>query len=194
MEDIMVLDELEQVKSLAVPLRVRMLKLLNEVPMTVSDLAEALDERRNRLYYHVTELEKNGILEVAETRQKGNLIEKLYQPAARLFRIDPSIFQQGSQGQEVFFQTASSLTDNTLRDIQDAIARELFIPEEMQQTVSLNVDYRLSREDAALLSREVMDLMKRWKERSAESPGERRTRLSVIVYSKLPEDRVTGGN
>ncbi len=186
MKDIEILTELQQVKALAIPLRIHMLKLLVDEPMSASELADALNEKRNRLYYHITELEKVGILEVVETRQRGNLIEKLYRPTASLFRIDPAIFQQGSEGQEVFLQTAMSLTDNTLLDIQNAISSDLFIPEEMQETVSLSVDYKLSREDAALLSRELMDLMNRWKDRSEKSAYERRTRLTVLLYSKRP--------
>ncbi len=41
MKDIEILTELQQVKALAIPLRIHMLKLLVDEPMSASELADA---------------------------------------------------------------------------------------------------------------------------------------------------------
>jgi len=183
-KDMEVLTELEQVKAMAVPLRVEIVKMLGKEPMTTTQVAKLLDEKPNRLYYHVTELEKVGILEVVETRQRGNLVEKYYQPVARLFRIDPGIFQQGAEGQQAFLETAISNFDSTILDIRHAIENELLSPEDMKRAFSVHLDYTLSPEDARELTDEIRDLVRRWKDRSPDSGGTRRTHLTMLVYTK----------
>lgn len=184
MKDMEVLTELEQVKAMAVPLRVEIVKILGREPMTTTQVAKVLDEKPNRLYYHVTELEKVGILEVVETRQRGNLVEKYYQPVARLFRIDPGIFGQGAAGQQAFLETAISNFDATILDIRNAIDHKLLSSEEMKKAFSVHLDYTLSPAEAEQLSDELKDLVRKWKDRSPKEGGSRRTHLTMIVYTK----------
>jgi DNA-binding transcriptional ArsR family regulator len=70
---------LELMKILSDPRRSKILHLASEKPVTVKYLAEVLEEEPLRLYYHVKKLLKADLLEVAETRQLGNLTEKYYQ-------------------------------------------------------------------------------------------------------------------
>ena len=114
MKELLVLDDLEQVKALAVPVRVEIILSLDEQPMTTTQIARLLGEKPNRLYYHVTELERVGILEVVETKQKGNLVEKYYLPVAKVFRIDPTLFARGAEGREAYLQTMISHFDSTI--------------------------------------------------------------------------------
>ena len=69
---------MELMKILSDPRRNRILHLASEKPVTVKYLAEQMGEEPIRLYYHVKLLVKAELLEVAETRQLGNLTEKYY--------------------------------------------------------------------------------------------------------------------
>lgn len=77
--------ELKQLKALAHPLRLRILETLIEQPRTTKQVAEILGEDPLKLYYHVDALEKAGLIELVETRTKGNLLEKYYQAVAQEF-------------------------------------------------------------------------------------------------------------
>lgn len=70
---------LELMKVMSDPRRSRILHLAKEQPVTVKQLAEQLGEQPSRLYYHVKKLLEVDLLEVVETRQHGNLVEKYYQ-------------------------------------------------------------------------------------------------------------------
>jgi DNA-binding transcriptional ArsR family regulator len=166
----MFLEDLEQVKALAVSIRVEILNILEKEPMTTTQIARILRERPNKLYYHVTELERVGILEVAETRQKGNLVEKYYVPAARFFRIDPSLFQKGEEGREAFFETVSSHFDSTLVDLRKSLASGALDSELLQKSVSSVIETRLSEEEAVALSKELRDLVMRHGTTGGEGP------------------------
>lgn len=65
-------------------------------PITVSQMAEELNEKPSRLYYHVKKLEEAGLLELVETRQHGNLIEKFYKRTKTkgLFELEESLLKE----------------------------------------------------------------------------------------------------
>jgi DNA-binding transcriptional ArsR family regulator len=78
------------------PLRLRMLGELRDEPDSASGLARRLRLPRQKLNYHLRELEKEGFVELVEERRKGNCIERLVQATARAYVIDPGIM--GSLG------------------------------------------------------------------------------------------------
>lgn len=73
------------------PLRLRMLGHLREEPDSASGLSRRLKMPRQKLNYHLRELEKEGFVELVEERRKGNCIERVVRATARAFVIDPGI-------------------------------------------------------------------------------------------------------
>jgi len=73
------------------PLRLRLVEQLRQSPDSASGLARRLKLPRQKLNYHLRELEKEGFLELAEERRKGNCIERVVRVTARAFVIDPAI-------------------------------------------------------------------------------------------------------
>ncbi|KAA0547688.1 helix-turn-helix transcriptional regulator [Bacillus sp. BGMRC 2118] len=69
---------MELMKILSDPRRTQILALASGEPVTVKELAEKIGEEPLRLYYHVKKLVKAELLEIVETKQQGNLIEKYY--------------------------------------------------------------------------------------------------------------------
>lgn len=66
-------------------------------PVTVGKMAEELNEKPSRLYYHVKKLEEAGLLELVETRQLGNLIEKYYKrtyDSSMEFQLEESMLRE----------------------------------------------------------------------------------------------------
>ncbi|MFG1810351.1 ArsR/SmtB family transcription factor [Streptomyces sp. NPDC049040] len=69
-------------KALADPLRIRLLEALWETPQSVRELAVSADLPADRLYYHLGQLERAGLIEIAEYRPLARgKVERIYAPA-----------------------------------------------------------------------------------------------------------------
>lgn len=69
-------------KALADPLRIRLLEALWEMPQSARGLANHVDVPADRLYYHLNQLERSGLIEIAEYRPLARgKVERVYAPA-----------------------------------------------------------------------------------------------------------------
>ncbi len=70
-------------KALSDPLRVRLLEALWARPQSARELAPSTGLPPDRLYYHLGQLERAGLAEIAGYRQlAGGKVERVYAPAA----------------------------------------------------------------------------------------------------------------
>ena len=76
--------------SLIDPMRLSLLERLAE-PGSASSLARDLKLPRQRINYHLRELEKAGLVEFVEERRKGNCVERLVKATARSYLISPEV-------------------------------------------------------------------------------------------------------
>jgi DNA-binding transcriptional ArsR family regulator len=90
-DDILMIDNLETLKVVADPLRLKILELLRREPQTVKQLAAAIDVPIKKLYYHVNLLEEHGLIRVASTRVVSGIIEKQYQVTAYRLSVDRTL-------------------------------------------------------------------------------------------------------
>jgi DNA-binding transcriptional ArsR family regulator len=120
----------DAVGAFAHPLRVRILEALRQ-PESAAGLARTLGAPRQKVNYHLRELERAGLVRAAGERRKGNFVEQLYEPVADGFVISPRV-TWGEQRQSV------------LRD-QVALARLIDLGE------------RLQRDGAELLARAAFE-------------------------------------
>jgi DNA-binding transcriptional ArsR family regulator len=79
--DVFVVEDLDTLKVLADPLRLRIRELLAE-PRTVKQIAADLEMPPTKLYYHVNLLEKHDLIVMVETRVVSGIIEKRYRVSA----------------------------------------------------------------------------------------------------------------
>ncbi len=91
-QPVRIIRDLETLRVLTDPLRMRILAALDEQPRTVKEVARMLDMPPTRLYYHFNLLEKHGIIRVVETRVVSGIIEKKYRVTARNFNVDRALF------------------------------------------------------------------------------------------------------
>jgi len=85
------IENIEQLRAIADMLRLRIFEMLQNKPMTVTQLGEELGEAPAKVHYHVRELERVGLLRLVETREKGGILEKYYQPIAREISVEKSL-------------------------------------------------------------------------------------------------------
>ena len=80
----------EKAGVLLQPGRLHLLEQLAE-PDSAAGLARRLGVPRQKLNYHLRELEREGFLELVEERRKGNCMERVMRAVAREFLIAPQI-------------------------------------------------------------------------------------------------------
>ena len=91
-----IIHDLETLRVLSDPLRMRILSLLDDRPRTVKEIAKILNLPATRLYYHFNLLEKHDLIRVVHTRVVSGIIEKHYQVTAREFNVDRRLLSPGA--------------------------------------------------------------------------------------------------
>ena len=71
------------------PIRARLLAELVQ-PGSASSLAARVGQPRQKVNYHLRELERHGLIELVEERRKGNMTERVLQATASSYVISPS--------------------------------------------------------------------------------------------------------
>ncbi|NPA47071.1 MAG: ArsR family transcriptional regulator [Thermococci archaeon] len=88
MAKVKVINDPEIIKLILEDTRRRILHLLREKEMTISQLSEILGKTPQTIYHHIEKLKEAGLVEVKRTEMKGNLIEKYYGRTADAFYIN----------------------------------------------------------------------------------------------------------
>jgi DNA-binding transcriptional ArsR family regulator len=89
--DVFTIGDVETLKAVAEPLRMRLLMALDEGDLTVKELSAKLDVPPTRLYYHVRILETFRLLRVASTRMVSGIEERRYAATAKSWTISDSL-------------------------------------------------------------------------------------------------------
>ena len=83
-------QRISQAAALLHPLRLKIVEELRE-PDSASSLARRLHIPRQKVNYHVRELEREGFLEKVGERRKGNCVERIVRATANAYLIDPAL-------------------------------------------------------------------------------------------------------
>lgn len=124
--DMITITDLDTLKVLADPLRLRIRELMTE-PCTVKQIATELDIPPTKLYYHINLLEKHGLITVVDTRIVSGIIEKQYQVSARTVRVARALLSpSGAEGDESINVTMNGLIEDMRNDLRDSMHAGLF--------------------------------------------------------------------
>lgn len=85
-----VVTDSAQLATLLSPLRMRVLEEMKE-PESATTLAPRLGVSRQKLNYHLRELEREGFLELAERRQRRGCVERVLKVTSRAFVVNPAM-------------------------------------------------------------------------------------------------------
>ncbi|MFD5431292.1 ArsR/SmtB family transcription factor [Kitasatospora sp. NPDC127067] len=90
MLEVAVIEEPAAAEASLDPMRSRLLAALTE-PGSAAMLAARLGLPRQKVNYHLKELERHGLVELAEERRKGNVTERVYRATAASYVISPNV-------------------------------------------------------------------------------------------------------
>src|SRR5687768_12287398 len=88
------IDSLERASALLHPLRMRLLTLAADEPISAMDIAKELRESPQKLNYHLKALEKAGLLKKVREEKKRNLTKAYYQAQAKRLWFSPKLMQE----------------------------------------------------------------------------------------------------
>jgi len=162
--DEFVVDNLDTLKVLADPLRIRMLDLMRD-PCTVKQVANELDIPPTKLYYHITQLEKHGLIVLVDTQIVSGIIEKHYQAAAQMIRVkrqllSPSPDNMSANGLEL---TVSSLWQDVIANLRESSNQGIIDTEEREDDNDINpATLNLRSSNWALRPDQAEDFIRRY--------------------------------
>lgn len=107
-----VITDPETLKVISDARRLKIIRALYQ-PKTPKEVAALVEMPQTKLYYHLNQLEKFGLISVIATNVVSGIIEKTYRVSARRFRVDETaLMGQSADGNELSAMI-SAVFDNT---------------------------------------------------------------------------------
>ena len=123
----MVLTDVEQLKVIGDPFRIRIIEAMAEDPelgWTAKELAGVLEVKQTKLYHHLALLAEHGFITVAETRMVSGILEKRYRATAHGYRVDHALLT-GSGSQTAMSGALDAIFTKARHEILQAMATGL---------------------------------------------------------------------
>lgn len=180
-----IVRDAEALLALGHPIRVKALEALRE-PASAAEVARRIRLPRQKVNYHLKQLEQAGLVKRSGERRTGNFVETLYQSAASSFVVSPEVTWADPRRASVLRAQLSlgELVRLGERLQADAIAlldRAAFEGETIASaSVGTEVRFATEADRAAFLS-EYLSAVGRLVDRFAAAKGEP-YRLMVAAY------------
>lgn len=191
MKEIHNVTDSESLKSLAVPERVKILELFEDLePRTAKQIATELGENAARLHYHVKELVRVGLLEQVDTRVKGSIVEKYYQPVAKVIQVNLRVMieENAQQLSEIMFTPLRTTERDLMRTLNRFVASDVDVRKEYEDTFAFDVgELYLSKEERNQLVQEISDIFRKYKALKSDN-GRRKFKYLNILFPLTPPD------
>lgn len=176
------------------PARLSLLKQLGQ-PASGAELARRTGQPRQRVNYHLRELEKVGLVKLVEERRRGNCMERLVQATASAYLVSPEVLGSlGATPAQVQDRFSSAyliaVAGETIREV--ALLREKardagkHLPTLSVQThVAVSSPEKLSAL-ASELSEAIASVVAR--HHDPDSPGARLFKVNLASYPAITRD------
>ena len=202
-----VVEDAEMMKALADPLRLKIMRVLGKnatiAPriMTVKQLAEELGEPTTKLYRHIKALLAVGLIQVAELRLVGGIVEQHYRAAQGSIRLEVGSSAEvreklltedtfgvlGAAVDDFFNRYEEALRDGrTFLSGQESRENPPYVP-----SVGLLADYRIPREKAVDFAERLQALVEEFC-RSQETDDENTVEVSMAAMYYATEVKPGG--
>jgi len=177
------LTDLDQMKVLADPLRIRILELLGE-ERTTKQVAGILGQPPTRLYHHVAALERVGLIRLARTRQRRGAFEKYYLAVAKTFSADSRLFSSAppARVKGVAQGVAAQFLDSTAADLRALLERTEGAEAVAKEVILSYLELRCSPKELKAFRARLMKLLKSTAGKSKGGPLGPSYRLTIAFF------------
>src|SRR5579875_1274605 len=155
MKQITEIDDARLVKGLAHPLRIAILRALEDRTASPSEIAEEIEAPLGNVSYHVRFLARLGLVELAGTRPRRGAVEHYYRAVARM-QVSQEVWERVPL--PVRDAVLSSTLDGVARSVGEAAAAGGFSHEKAQAT---HVKITLDPDGLSELSAALQELHRR---------------------------------
>lgn len=198
-------DDAVTMKALADPLRLKIMRVLGRnartAPrvMTVKQLAEELGEPTTKLYRHIKQLLAVDLIQVAELRLVGGIVEQHYRVAQAGWGVKPSYSEAESDvalSDEMFGVVAAAVNEyftryeaalregRTFSRDEDSLSHPPYV-----RSVGAIADYRIPQEKAVEFADRLHELVKDFTDTTGEpSEGGVSVNLMAFFYATEADD------
>jgi DNA-binding transcriptional ArsR family regulator len=114
------LEGLDQMHAVSHKIRRRVLGLLVERPMTVTQLGKELGMPPPTAHYHVRELVRVGLVRMVKARERRGILEKFYRSVARQLLLPKDLLSGLSASEQL--TTVSDLMEDVSRHVSAVIS------------------------------------------------------------------------
>jgi len=190
--NVRILNDPQTLSVLGHPLRVRILEALRE-PGSAATLARLVGQPRQKINYHLKELEGAGLIEAVGERRVGNFVESLYRAVARTFLVSPEVAwadprRAETLGRQHSLQTLVGLGERLQRDAALLLDRAAFDGDEIASaSVLAEARFASEAEREAFLDeylRMTTELLKKYGQRQGAA-----YRVLLAAYPETEGDR-----
>jgi DNA-binding transcriptional ArsR family regulator len=160
------------------PFRRAILEGLRE-PASATELAARLGESRQRVNYHVRELERGGLVELVEERPRRGCTERVVRATARAIVVEPAVVGELTEADRDRF-AADTLIAGGARLVRDVAAAREAAGARGQRLLTFAIEAEVGFSRPSDLERFADALADRIADLAAElGPGRRRYRVLV---------------
>jgi DNA-binding transcriptional ArsR family regulator len=176
------IESLEQVRALADELRSRIVSLLVQEPMTVTQVGKALDVAPAKIHYHVRELERVGLVRQVFTREKSGILEKYYRAVAKDISVPRSLL--ASAPRDELIAAANEFAQSAVSGYLRALGRLVRLPDADFQRYPFSISNAtlwVTQDELRQLGSELQTLFEKYATyRGVE--GEQEATLFTLLY------------
>ncbi|MGH2505381.1 MAG: helix-turn-helix domain-containing protein [Ktedonobacterales bacterium] len=181
------LESVEQVRGIADPLRIRIFEVLAQRPLTATQVGDELRIAAPKAHYHVRELERLGLVTLAETRERGGIVEKYFRAVARNLSVPPQLLQTAEP--EEVAAAVNEIFANLSQSFLAALQRTL--PGESGGALGPGMESAtvwMTRDELTATIKAAIDLLEPFRVRRGV-PNEREGQVTVITFdTQLAEE------
>jgi DNA-binding transcriptional ArsR family regulator len=182
MRELVEIRKLAQARALLHPVRVRMLEEL-DTPRTCRELGETLGHSPQRVHHHLKEMRSVGLIEIVETRRRGNLLEAVYRRTGKAYWFSPTL-ARGKTAQAVRAELSLHNLLVMSETLQGDVAR-LLERSTMAEVPSLGFDAEVALPSEADRERFTQDLLRAFHDVAEKYQGtsdDARFKVMVACY------------
>lgn len=163
--------------------RIRILQVVKNKEKTVKEIAEELNEKPSRLYYHINQLEELGLLSVVNEKQVGNLIQKYYKSVGTEMFPNEITFENkdAHENAEYIFSQLYAFVDEAISKIYVDLNKDDM--KEVTSEVSV-INVSLTKSEWKVVNQKIREIIS---ERNSEEEDINKKDVRYIVMSYLDE-------
>lgn len=186
--EVLVVNNLEQIKALSSPYRIKIIETFDNKPASAKDISVRMGEPHGRVNYHIKTLAKVGILKLVDVSVKQGVVEKYYMPVAESIVLDSRMVNKNDDHEIKDMRNAGiALFEKISKEFYGTMNnRELKI----QKKINYDYDFYMTEGEADELNKKVHAMVDEYlKDKDEPREGTHRYfAASMIIPMTLGED------